>query len=89
MWLSTLVVQQLINTKLYGNSLKVSVSNRTEVPLQLIDGNLSVPAGELNGFTLGNPDPAPGANDLKILLLTNRKWNCKRTGQRRCLACWC
>ena len=57
------------NTKLYGNSLKVSVSNRTEVPLQLIDGNLSVPTGELNGFTLGNPDPAPGANDLRFFFL--------------------
>ena len=56
-------------TKLYGNSLKVSVSNRTEVGLQLIDGNFTVETGVTKGFTLGNPDPAPSADDQTFFFL--------------------
>jgi hypothetical protein len=50
-------------TKLYGNSLKVSVSNRDEFGIRLINDNFTIPSGETGGFTLGNDVPGPEAAD--------------------------
>ena len=55
-------------TKLYGNSLKVSVSNRTEFGIRLLNDNFTIPAGETDGFTLGNDVPGPEAGDTTFFI---------------------
>ncbi len=75
MWLSTLVAPQSIKPNVYGNSLKVSVSNRTEVGIRLLNDNFTIPAGETGGFTLGNDVPGPEAGDKTLLLPRYRRGN--------------
>ena len=55
-------------TKLYGNSLKVSVSNRTEFGVRLLNDNFTIPSGETDGFTLGNDVPGPEAADKTFFI---------------------
>jgi len=62
------------DSKLYGNSLKVSVSNRTEVGIQLVDGGdgagiSAANVGFFGGFTLGNLDPTPSASDKTFFFI--------------------